>query len=67
MIMINIDFIFNFTKLIILGILFSPTVRAAVVVAKLVTLGILFLTSFIWALRAVVANTLSILDIPFLT
>ena len=35
-----------------LGILFSTAVRA-VVVAKLVTLGILFLTSFILALKAV--------------
>ena len=67
MIMISIGFIFNFTKLITLGILFSPTVRAAVVVAKLVTLGTLFLTSFIWALRAVAVDTLAILDIPFLT
>ena len=53
MIMINSNFIFNFTnflvrvsfltKLLILGILFSTAVRA-VVVAKLVLLGIFLLT-----------------------
>ena len=64
MIMISSNFPFNFnifcvivsflTKLLTLGILFS--VRA-VVVAKLEILGILFLTSFILALRpAVVAK-----------
>ena len=43
------------TKLLALGISFSTAVRAvAVVVAKLATLGILFLPSFILALRAVV-------------
>ena len=41
------------TKLLILGILFSRAVRA-VVVAKLVLLGILLLTSFVLTLRAVV-------------
>ena len=44
---------FFLTKLLTLGILFSTAVKA-VVVAKLVILGILFLTSFILALRAVV-------------
>ena len=39
-----------FTKLLILGILFSTVVRA-VLVAKLVILGISLLTSFILALR----------------
>ena len=52
--MISNSFIFNFTtfyvivsfltKLLTLGILFSTAVRAVVVVAKLVILGILFLT-----------------------
>ena len=37
-------------KLLTLGILFSIAVRAVVVVAKLVMLGILALTSFILAL-----------------
>ena len=65
MIMIRINFIFNFTnvcvivscffltKLLIFGILFSTAVRA-IVVAKLVIFDILVLTSFILALRAVV-------------
>ena len=48
------------------GILFSTIVRA-VVVAKLVILGISFLVSFIWALRTAVAARLVILDISFLT
>ena len=39
-----------FTKLLILGILFSTVVRA-VLVTKLVILGISLLTSFILALR----------------
>ena len=43
-------------------ILFSTAVRA-VVVAKLVILGILFLTSFILALRAAVVAKLIILGI----
>ena len=47
-------------------ILFSTAVRA-VVVARLVILGILFLTSFILALRAVVVAKLVILVISFLT
>ena len=42
----------SLTKLMTLGILFSPAVRA-VVVAKLSILGILFSTAFISALRAV--------------
>ena len=59
MIMISSNFIFNFTnscvivsfliKLLTLGVLFSTAVRA-VVVAKLVILHILFLTSFILAI-----------------
>ena len=40
-----------FNKLLTLGITFSTAVRA-VIVAKLVILGILFLASFISALRA---------------
>ena len=58
--MISRNFVFNFTnfcvivsfltKLLTLAILFSIAVRA-VVVAKLVMLGILPLTSFILALR----------------
>ena len=55
------------TKLLTLGISFSITVRAAVVVAMLVILGILFLTSFILALRAVVVAKLEILGMSFLT
>ena len=47
------------TKLLTLGILLSIPVRA-VVVAKLVILGILFLTSFILALRAAAAAKLVI-------
>ena len=56
-IMISSNFIFNFiklcvivnflTKFLTLGILVSTVVRAVVVVAILVTLGILFLTSFV--------------------
>ena len=52
MVMISSNFIFNFTnfcvtvsfltKLLTLGILFLTAVRAVVVVAKLVILGILF-------------------------
>ena len=47
-------------------ILFSTSVRVAVV-AKLVILGILFLTSFDLSLRAAVVANLVILDISFLT
>ena len=54
------------TKSLLLGILSSTVVRA-VVVAKLVVLGILFLTSFILALRAVVVAKLVILVISPLT
>ena len=54
------------TKLLTLGILFSTAVRA-VVVAKLVILGILLLTSFILALKTVVVAKLVILGISFLT
>ena len=48
------------TKL--LSILFSAA-EGAVIVAKLVMLGILFFISFILALRAVVVSKLVILDI----
>ena len=75
MIMISSNLIFNFTnfcvidsfftKLLTLGILFSAAVRR-VVVAKLVILGILFLTSVILALKEVVVAKLVKLDI-FLT
>ena len=73
MIMIISNYIFNFTnfciivsfltKLLTVGILFSTAVRAVVVVAKLVILGILFLISFILALRTVVVAKLVILGI----
>ena len=65
-IMIRIDFIFNFTnfsvvvfwtKLLTLGILFS-TELTTVVVAMLMILCILFLVSFISALRLVVVANL---------
>ena len=76
MIMIS-NFLFNFTnfcvivsfflnKLVTLGILFSTAVRA-IVVAKLVILGISTLTSFILALRAEVVTKLVILGISSLT
>ena len=45
------------------GILFSTTVRAVVLVAKLVMLGILFLTLFILALRVVLIAKLVISSI----
>ena len=48
------------------GILLSITVKA-VVVAKLIITGILFLTSFISELRAVVVARLVIIAISFLT
>ena len=55
------------TKLLTLGILFSTAVRA-VVVAKLVVLGIFFLNSFISAWRAAAAVAkLVVLGILFLT
>ena len=73
MIMIISNYIFNFTnfciivsfltKLLTVGILFSTAVRAVVVVAKLVILGILFLISFMLALRTVVVAKLVILGI----
>ena len=56
-----------FNKLLTLGILFSATVRSVVVVAKLVTLVILFLTSFFLALTTVVVAKLVILCISYLT
>ena len=71
MIMIKI-FLFNFisfciivsffTKLLILGILFSTAVRV-VVVAKLIILGISPLASSFLALRAVVVAKLVVLGI----
>ena len=68
MIMISSNFLFNcinfcviviffFTKLLTLGILLSTAVRA-VVVTKLVILGIFFLTTLILALRTVVVAKL---------
>ena len=54
------------TKLRTLGILFSTSARA-VVLAKLVVLGILPLTSFISTLRAAVVAKLVILGISPLT
>ena len=70
MTMISSNFIYNFTnfcysqfffvtKLLTLGILFSTAVRA-VVVARLVILGLSFVTSFILALRVVLAAKLVI-------
>ena len=56
-----------FNKLLTLGVLFSATVRSVVVVAKLVTLVILFLTSFFLALTTVVVAKLVILGISYLT
>ena len=53
------------TKLLTLGILYSTAVRAVVAVAKLVILGILFLTKFILALRAVLVAKLVIQGIFF--
>ena len=45
----------------------SKAVRAVVVVAKLVILDILFLISFILALRAAIVAKLLMLGISFLT
>ena len=60
---ISFCFIVSFlTKLLTLGILFSTTVRA-LVVAKLVMLGISPLTSFILALRAILVAKLKISSI----
>ena len=55
------------TKVLTLDILLSTAVRAVVVVAKLVILDILFLISFILALRAAIAAKLLMLGISFLT
>ena len=74
MIMISSNFNFtNFcvivsslTKLLKLGILLSTTVRT-IIVAKLVILGILSLSSFILALREAVVAKIVILGIPDLT
>ena len=51
------------TKLLTLGILLSTEVRAVVVVAKLVILGISALTSFILVLKEVCVAKLVISDI----
>ena len=74
MIMISSNFIFSFTnfcviviflaKLLTLWILFSTVVRA-VVVAKLVILGISTLTSFILALKVVLVAKLVISGILY--
>ena len=48
---------FFLTKLLTLGILFSTSVRAVVVVAKLEMLGILPFTLFILTLRVVLVAT----------
>ena len=76
MIMISSNFIFNvinfcvlvsfLTKLLTLGILISKALRTVVVVAKIVILGILFLTSFILTLRAAVVAQLVLSGIFFL-
>ena len=64
---INFCVIVNFlTKLLTLGILFSTAVRA-IVLAKLVILDILSLTSFILAIRAEVVAKLVTLGISPLT
>ena len=55
------------TKVLTLDILLSTAVRAVVVVAKLVILDILFLISFILALRAAIVAKLLMLGISFLT
>ena len=55
------------TRLLSLSILFSTAVRAVVVVATLVILGILPLISFILALKEVVVAKLVILGISPLT
>ena len=54
------------TKSLIIGISFS-TVARVVAEAKLVILGILFLTSQILALRAAAVAKLATLDVLFLT
>ena len=59
---IIISLFFFGTKLLILGVLFSTVVRAAVV-AKLLILGISPLTSFILVLREALVATLVISDI----
>ena len=74
MILIRSNFIFNFTifcvivsfltKLLTLGILFSIALRA-VVVALLVILGVLSLTSFVQAIRAAFVVKLVIPSISF--
>ena len=54
------------TELLTLGILFSAAVKA-ILVAKLVITGILFLISIILALRDIVVVKLVILDVFLLT
>ena len=63
----TVDFL-NFGIVIYLlwsSILFSTTIRAVVVVANLVTLGISFLTSFTLALKVVLVAELPISGIWF--
>ena len=55
------------TKVLTLDVLLSTAVRAVVVVAKLVILYILFLISFVLALRAAIVAKLLMLGISFLT
>ena len=74
--MTSSNFIFNFTKfcavvsfptkLLTLVVLLSTAVKVALAVAKLVILDILFLSSFILALKAVVVAKLVILGMSFL-
>ena len=60
------SFFFFLTKLIKLAIFFFSTVVRAVVVAKLITLGVSPLTSFVLALRVVSAAKLVISGISSL-
>ena len=61
--MILISSKFFLAKLLTFSMLFSTAVKAVVVVAKLVILGILFLTSFILALREALVAKLVLLSI----
>ena len=54
-------------KFLTLGVLFLTAVRAVVVVAKLIILGISHLTSFILALREALVAKLVIFHILLLT
>ena len=78
MIVVSSIFIFNvtnlcvilsffLTKFLTLGVLFLTAVRAVVVVAKLIILGISHLTSFILALREALVAKLVIFHILPLT